>query len=139
MWLISASCFASYFYDGYHRINILNLNNAIQNHSEWKMRFRAAISQCEILDVTTIYKDDCCELGRWLHGEGKVLFGNLNSHNNCVSSHATFHLEAGKIAQTINEKKYTKAWGMLDNGSPYAKASSIVADDIMKLRQEAGL
>ena len=115
---------------------MLDLDSAIQNHSEWKMKFRTAISQHETMDAAMIARDDCCELGKWLHGDGKEKFGKLISYTNCFSSHAVFHIEAGKVAQAINTKKYAEAWNMIDNGTSYANASSVVAGDIMRLKEE---
>jgi methyl-accepting chemotaxis protein len=117
----------------------MDLDSAIQKHAEWKMKFRTAMSQHETMDAATIAKDNCCELGKWLHGEAKTKFGKLSSHSGCVTSHAAFHLEAGKVAQAINAKKYVEAENMLGNGTPYANASNVVAGAIMKLKKEAKL
>jgi hypothetical protein len=46
----------------------MNLDNAIATHARWKLKFRGAISAQETLDAATIGKDDCCEIGKWLHG-----------------------------------------------------------------------
>ena len=66
---------------------------------------RTAISKQETIDAATVSKDNCCELGKWLHGEAKSEFGNFASHSECVSRHAAFHVEAGKVAVAINQKK----------------------------------
>ena len=117
----------------------MDLNNAIEKHAEWKMKFRAAISKKETMDASTITKDNCCELGKWLHGEAKAKFSSLQSHSACVAKHAAFHLEAGKVAQAINAKKFTEAETMLNTGTPYASASSAVGVAIMQLKKEARL
>ena len=104
----------------------MDLDTAIQKHAEWKMKFRSAMSQHESMDAATIAKDNCCELGKWLHGDGKTKFGKLSSHGGCVSSHAAFHVEAGKVAQAINAKKYTEAVAVCNDligNSSYAVAS----------------
>lgn len=49
----------------------MDLNNAIAKHSEWKTKLRSAITRKETLDASTISKDNCCDLGKWLHGEAK--------------------------------------------------------------------
>lgn len=118
---------------------MMDLDQAVTKHAEWKMKFRAAINKEESLDVASISKDNCCELGQWLHGEAKAKYGKLASHNECVSKHAAFHAEAGKVAKTINLKKYREATTMLDIGTPYAAASNAVAVAIMHLKKETAL
>jgi methyl-accepting chemotaxis protein len=117
----------------------MDLDTAIRKHAEWKIKFRTAISKQEIMDVACIGDDNCCELGKWLHGEGKTKFGQLDSHAVCNSSHKAFHVEAGKVAQAINAKKYSAAESMIGAGTAYTNASSVVASAIFKLKKEASL
>ncbi|OIR02324.1 hypothetical protein GALL_156960 [mine drainage metagenome] len=117
----------------------MDLVEAIQRHAEWKIKFISAMSQHQTLDPVILAKDNYCELGKWLHGEGKTKFGNLSSHAGCVLSHAAFHAEAGKVAQAINAKNYIEAENMLKNGTPYSDAADEIAGAIMKLKNEAKL
>lgn len=117
----------------------MDLNQAIEKHAEWKLKFRSAISKKENMDAGSISRDNCCELGKWLHSEGKIKFGSLKSHSACVSKHATFHVEAGKIAQAINARKFSEAEAMLNAGTPYASASSAVGVAVLQLKKEAQL
>jgi hypothetical protein len=117
----------------------MDLNSAIQKHAEWKTKFRTAISKQEQMDAAIISKDNCCELGKWLHGEAKTQFGRLASHAECIQKHAVFHVEAGKIASAINAQKYTEAEAMLNAGTTYTQVSSQVGVAIMHLKKEANL
>jgi len=117
----------------------MDLDQAITKHAEWKIKFRSAISKQETMDASTIAKDNCCELGKWLHGEAKAKFGKLQSYAQCVSKHAEFHTQASKVAQAINAKQYTEAEKMISNGTPYFQASSAVGVAIIALKKEAGL
>ncbi len=117
----------------------MDLDNAIGKHAEWKLKFRSAISKQEAMDAGTIAKDNCCELGKWLHGEAKAKFSRLNSYAECIAKHAVFHVEAGKVASAINSKKYTEAEAMLNSGTPYAAASNAVGVAIIHLKKEAGI
>jgi len=116
----------------------MDLNTAIQKHAEWKTKFRSAMMKHEQLDVATIAIDNCCELGKWLHGEAKDQFGQLVSHADCLKKHAEFHAQAGKVALEINNKNYTLAETLLATGSTYAAASSAVGGAIMRLKKEIG-
>jgi len=114
----------------------VDLNLAIQKHAEWKYKFRAAMTAPDPMDVATISKDDCCEIGKWLHGEAKTLHGRLASHAKCLAAHAAFHAEAGKIAALINAKKHDEAEKMLGAGTSYAEASRKVGIAIIELKNE---
>jgi methyl-accepting chemotaxis protein len=91
------------------------------------------------MDAETISKDNCCELGKWLHGEAASTFSEFSSYTECVAKHAVFHAEAGKVARAINAKKYTAAEAMIDSGTSYTAASIAVGVAIAHLKKEAGL
>jgi methyl-accepting chemotaxis protein len=114
----------------------MNLDSALQTHIDWKVKFRTAISKQEQMDAATIAKDNCCELGKWLHGEGKTQHGSLTSYAPVLTKHAAFHVEAGKIATAINAQKYTEAEAMLGGGTPFTNVSSEVGVAIMRLKVE---
>lgn len=115
----------------------MDLNTAIQAHSEWKMKFRSAIQKSEKLDAAAIGVDNKCPLGQWLHGEGKTRFGQLGTYANCRDLHATFHREAAKVATAINSGDLARASSMLENGTSYTVASNQVGVAIIALKKEA--
>lgn len=117
----------------------MDIDNAIAKHAEWKLKLRSAILKQETMDAATIAKDNCCDLGKWLHGEAKIKFAKLGSYTDCVTKHAAFHSEAGKIASTINLKKFAEAETMLNVGTPYSTASNAVGGAILRLKKEAGI
>jgi methyl-accepting chemotaxis protein len=117
----------------------MDLSEAMKAHAEWKIKFRHAITKKETLDVATISADNCCALGKWLHGESKIKFGRLKSHADCVARHAYFHKEAGKIARTINEKKFDEAEAMIGANTPFFTASNNVIMAIGALKKEGGI
>ncbi|MCM2340013.1 CZB domain-containing protein [Rhodoferax sp.] len=117
----------------------MNLDIAVQTHALWKTKLRAAISKREQMDLITLARDDCCELGIWLHGEGKNHFGQHASHGDCVRKHLEFHAEVTKVARAVNTHQFTVADAMLNAGSPYAKASSALSVSFIQLRKAAGI
>ncbi len=117
----------------------MDIDSALAKHAEWKLKLRTAILKQEIMDAATISKDNCCDLGKWLHGEAKIKFAKLPSYTDCVAKHASFHTEAGKVATAINSKKYTEAGSMLNAGTPYSAASNAVGSAIMRLKKDAAL
>jgi hypothetical protein len=117
----------------------MNLDNAVQTHAQWKTKLRSAISKRLQLDLVTLSRDDCCELGQWLHGEGRLNYGQLASHANCIHKHLAFHSEVTKVARTVNAQQFDAAESMLNAGTPYAKASSALGVSFLQLRKDAGI
>ncbi len=117
----------------------MDLNQASQAHSEWKVKLRLAIAKAEQLDAATIAQDNQCALGKWLHGEAKAQYGKLRSYADCVGKHAAFHREAASVARVINAKDYPKAEAMLAAGTAYASATGAVSSAILGLKKEAAL
>lgn len=117
----------------------MNLDNAVQTHALWKTKLRTAISKREQMDLITLSRDDRCELGQWLHGEGKASYGGLASHADCVHKHLAFHREVTKVARAVNARQFDTAEGMLNASTPYAQASSALSVSFLQLRKAAGI
>ena len=115
----------------------IDLDGALKKHADWKVKLRTAITNKETLDAATISKDNCCDFGKWLHDEkSHQKIAHLESYHECVKHHAVFHRAAGKVAETINAKKYDEADKMLGNGSDFSNASSSVGVMIMRLKKD---
>ena len=117
----------------------MNLDNAVQTHAQWKMKLRSAISKHEQLDLVALSRDDRCELGQWLHREGKSTYGRLASHADCVHKHVAFHAAVTQVARAVNAGQFDTAEGMLNAGTAYTQASSALSVSFLKLRKEAGI
>ena len=117
----------------------IDFDAAVALHAEWKFRLRGAITRKEKLDAATIARDDCCVLGKWLHGSAMQRYGSLASFKRCLADHATFHKEAGQVASAINAGKFTEAEQMLEYGTSYNAATHAVGEAIKKLREETKL
>lgn len=117
----------------------MDLDQASKAHVDWKVKFRTAIAKQEKLDDVTIGKDNCCELGKWLHSEGKTKFGSLPAHRDLLAKHAAFHVEASQVARLINAAKYAEAEQAIGAGTGYTSASSAVGVAILRLKKDANL
>lgn len=112
----------------------ITLDNAFRVHNEWKSRLKAAVSSGEPLDVATIKKDDCCELGQWLHAEGKRAYGHRPEFTRLLDKHQEFHTVASIVATIINKKDVAGAEAMLQGSSQFSSASTEVLMAIMQLK-----
>jgi len=116
----------------------INLDNAIQAHANWRTKLRSAANRHEQVDVDTIGRDDCCELGKWLHGVGGAKLGGKPTFVSLINGHREFHTEAGKVARMVNQGAGAQAQKMLESGTPFARASSEVGRLIIQLKKEMG-
>jgi methyl-accepting chemotaxis protein len=117
----------------------MNIEEAVQKHAEWKLKFRSAISKREQMDAATISKDNCCQVGQWLYGEGKTRWGSKPEFQKALEKHKAFHVEAGKVAGLINAGKYAEAEAALGNGTAYSSASVEVGVALIALKKAAAL
>ena len=114
----------------------INLDSAIKAHADWRSKLRMASQKSEKMDVDTIGRSDCCELGKWLHGPGGQKCGGKPSFVALVDSHKEFHQQAAKVARAINQGAGASVEGMLNSGTPFSEASSKVTRLIVQLRSE---
>lgn len=117
----------------------MTADEAIREHRECKNRFNAAIGTRQPINVAEMSADDCCQLGRWLHGDGRRRFGLSPVYQRCVETHAAFHLEAGKIAACINAGEVQEAARLMASDTPYTRNSEALAVSVIALfRSDAG-
>lgn len=103
-----------------------NFDEAINAHRQWKVKLRRAIAAKERLDANTLSRDDCCPLGRWIHGEGGSEWGGRDAFAELTSKHAVFHRVAGDVARSINAGMYEDAERLIGSGSTFADVSNEV-------------
>ncbi|MDE3174682.1 MAG: CZB domain-containing protein [Pseudomonadota bacterium] len=114
----------------------MNFDDAVAAHLQWKVKFRTALTTGAALDASAVAKDNVCPIGQWLHGEAKAKYGKLVNYHQCVSAHAAFHREAGRVAQWVNQKDVAKATAALDTQSPFTSASQAAVVAIQKLKKD---
>lgn len=117
----------------------MNFDTEIQTHSDWKTKFRAVIRARGRFDAATVGDDHRCPLGQWLHGEAQAKYGDLASYRDCVSAHAGFHREAGRVAGLINAHDYTSAEQALAADSLYEQASEAVVRAIVAMKLDSSV
>ena len=117
----------------------MDLDDACKRHTEWKYRLHLAIERKGSMDASVLSKDDCCDLGKWLHGEGTTKFGFFLEMKDCIEKHAIFHKEAGKVAIIINAKAYDNAAAMLGMDRSYVIALKNMEVAIIRLKKKASL
>jgi hypothetical protein len=115
----------------------MNFDEALQKHAAWKINFRTAINRHEAIDAANIGRDNCCVLGQWLYGDGKAKYGTKPEFHSLLDKHKAFHVEAGKVCQMINSKRYDEAEKALSTQSSYSAASNAVTSALVTMRRIA--
>ena len=113
---------------------MITLEKALDVHRQWKATLQMAAANRETLDVDTIRRDDCCDLGRWLAAEGGRLYGSRPEFTKLLSKHSEFHSIAGVIAGLINDGAHDAVRSHLSGGSQFAFASTEVTVAISLLK-----
>ena len=110
------------------------LDNAILAHHVWKTHLKTVIANKGQIDAAVVSRDDCCEIGKWLHAEGRVAFGTTPQFTSLLEKHKVFHTEAGKVAAIVNSGRYDEAARMVESGTPFASASLAVGMAVKALQ-----
>lgn len=111
-----------------------DFTKAISAHQQWRIDFRNAVARQLSVDADRVRRDDCCELGQWLHGAGQSRWGRLPMFTSLLQSHKAFHAEAGKVAEMINQKRMAEADKAMEPGRSFHKAGQQVVAEIRVLR-----
>lgn len=114
----------------------MDFKSAIAAHSKWKATLRNAAMSGERLDAAQIRRDDCCMLGKWIHGPGSQRWGHMPRFVELQTHHQQFHQEASAIAEVINAGQQERALQMLAHGSPFMAATERVVDDLNACRSD---
>lgn len=93
------------------------LRAAIGAHGAWKLRLKTAVSTGRSDTTPAIVgRDDQCEFGKWLHGQGIDAETRAGMPYQVVRRlHAEFHQCAGKVLALGMDGKRTEASALLES------------------------
>lgn len=114
----------------------MNFDDAIAAHIKWKVRLNQFIdgTSTEQLKSETICKDNLCDLGKWIYGEGAAYKAKPN-YTTLVSKHANFHRCAADVVKKVESNDKPGAKSLL--AGAFAAASKETVTAIMELKKEA--
>lgn len=112
----------------------MNLDDAVSAHQRWKIRLGMAIegNSPDVLDAAVVEQDNQCDLGKWLHGEGRVHKGKPE-FGTVVAEHAAFHQQAAGVLRMALKGDRQRAKAELDG--PYYQQSQKVVMAILRLKK----
>lgn len=100
----------------------INLGAQFAAHQQWRVSLRNAINRGLTLDAERARRDDCCDLGEWLHGAGQQRWRSQPAFGELLDAHRVFHQAVGQVATQINAKSTSQATAALQNGQPLQQA-----------------
>jgi len=113
----------------------MNYDQIILAHSKWKARLKQALQGQEQLDIQVVGKDDQCELGKWIYGEG-TKHANLSAYNDLKTKHTRFHACIPTVVNVARSSSPAKALELLDPvRGEFGRASSDCINAIAALKQ----
>ena len=102
----------------------MDLDQAILSHSKWKARLKNHLRGQEQMEPESVGKDDQCELGKWLYGEGSS-YANLSAFTDVKEKHQKFHTAAAAVIRSARSCPPGKALELIEPlKSEFAHASS---------------
>jgi hypothetical protein len=118
----------------------MNCSAAIRTRTNWRLQLPTHChgSLKEAIEIQTIEKDNDCELGKWLYGEGRKYVSD-SMLGELIRAHAAFHRSAAAIAAMAQSGKQKEAEALLNSSeSQYAKLSLQMVGILMKFRTKYG-
>ena len=117
----------------------MDFEKHIDTHAEWNVIFRKAIVNKDTVNADEIARDDCCEVGKWIYGEGQAKYANDPIFEILKEKHTAFHDAAGEIARLINNQEFEKAREMIALGTTFSEASKNCSTAILTFKNESQL
>jgi hypothetical protein len=115
----------------------MDFDDAIAAHTKWKVRLRTFLGgNGEPLDPATVARDNQCDLGKWIYGEG-ARYASLPAYEQLKTAHAKFHRCASQVVSAAKQGRAAEAQAMLEAGGEFGRLSSDTVTAIMQMKRAA--
>lgn len=109
----------------------------IASHAFWKERVCNAIANKETLDITEMLDGRLSDLGHWLDSpDDHPHVACLPSYYDLKKKNTEFHIQAARVAEYLNSKRYGAALRLTEPGSAFESSSNAVIQTIFLLKKE---
>jgi methyl-accepting chemotaxis protein len=87
-----------------------SIDDAMASHVIWKRRLKRLINEenNEPLESAVVRRDDLCDLGKWIYGEGAEYKG-IKAYEDLVKKHADFHIWVADVVEKFENGDKTGA------------------------------
>ena len=111
----------------------VNWDNIVLAHAKWKRELHSAIETNEKLDASNVGKDNLCEMGKWIYGEGSA-YANLPAYIDLKQKHAKFHALVADVITKMRSLPQGEALELIGLNSEFSRASSDCINAIVALK-----
>ena len=114
----------------------MNFDEAISAHAQWKVRLRVILEDPGQagLKPDEVERDDQCDLGKWIHGEGSMYAGDA-AFEALEEAHRQFHLLAADVIRKAGVGRRLEAEAILSG--EYLRRSTAVISAITAIKRHA--
>ncbi len=103
-------------------------------HAEWMAELREFIYGNGDMEPERVARDDQCELGEWLYGEGKR-YRHLEEYDNARQIHAALHRHAAHVVILVCIGRRTEAAAHVAPGGKLRKMSAALVKAFSRLNR----
>lgn len=103
-------------------------------HAEWMAELREFIYGNGDMEPERVARDDQCELGEWLYGEGKR-YRHLEEYDNARQIHAALHRHAAHVVILVRIGRRTEAAAHVAPGGKLRKMSAALVKAFSRLNR----
>ena len=104
-------------------------------HAAWMTHLREYIYGTGHMDAEVVARDDECEIGRWIHGEG-MAFRDFREYRHARELHAAFHRRAAKVVKMVDHGRRMEAAADLAPGGELRRVSGNLARAFIQLNKK---
>jgi methyl-accepting chemotaxis protein len=113
---------------------VMDFDHCIEAHVRWKSRLATYLKRPDhSLDPAATAQDSSCDLGKWLHADGRRFAGSPD-YARLVAEHGRFHRAAGDVIRRADSGQQVGEDVALGGHSEFAQASSAVVAALMQAK-----
>lgn len=114
---------------------LTKLEDAVAAHTKWRTRLRQVLDgHGEKLDPDNVGKDNACDLGKWIYGDG-AQYAKLPEFRQLKEQHAKFHRCACEVLKKSMSGDKQSAENMLGSNGNFSNASGETVTAIRRLQK----
>lgn len=78
---------------------VIDIDALIYQHLQWKSQAESFFyeTNCKTINPTIIGRDNCCDLGKWIHSPVSDPLSSNETFKQLKKAHKKFHLYAGRM------------------------------------------
>ena len=107
------------------------IESAVSAHGRWRYRLRSAAKTGAGIEPEIAGRDNACEMGVWLYGEGGSRYSGTPTYQTVLASHARFHRVVSESAILVQREGSKSLRSIFDSQSEFSMASASLVDSLL--------